>query len=309
MNTIRRAADLRGGSAGVCAAIGFFDGVHLGHQHVIRHALEDARVEKLQPAVITFDCHPASVLAPERAPRLIYPLSRKLELFAALGVEVTLLLHFDRRFSEQPAEEFIRGLSRDLAPLRSISVGRGFTFGYQRQGNLALLQRLGNELGFAVHGADFLVADGQPVSSTRIRTAIQAGDFAAAGAMLGRPYALVGKVIAGDRLGRELGFPTANIDASELVLPPNGVYAVQVLTHGPTYGGVLNIGVRPTVPQQAPRVQVEAHLLDFDGDLYGAELELNFVQRLRDEKRFSSRTALQEQITQDIAQARVLLNP
>jgi riboflavin kinase/FMN adenylyltransferase len=304
MNIIRRATDLRAGTRSVCVAIGFFDGVHLGHQQVIRHALGDAQAVGGLAVVVTFDCHPSTVLAPARAPRLIYPLTKKLELCESMGVDSVLLLHFDRAFSEQAAEAFVRGLARDLAPLRSASVGSTFTFGYQRQGNLALLQSLGSQLAFEVHGVEVLAAGGKTVSSTRIRDAIQAGDFAIAGQMLGRPYALTGKVVAGDQLGRQLGFPTANIETTGLVLPPRGVYVVQAAVKDQTHGAVLNIGVRPTLGQASPPVQVEAHLLDFNGDLYGADLELVFVRRLRDEKKFPSRAALQEQISADITQAR-----
>jgi riboflavin kinase/FMN adenylyltransferase len=177
-------------------------------------------------------------------------------------------------------------------------------FGHRRSGNVALLKTLGAELGFQVHGHAAVSLDGQVVSSTRIREAIRAGEVDAAGQMLGRPYALGGTVVAGDRIGQQLGFPTANLDATNLVLPPNGVYAGVATVNQRDFRAALNIGFRPTVATGRPELRVEAHLLDFAGDLYGRELEVEIATKLRDERRFASLTELREQIARDLAAVR-----
>ena len=303
MNIIRDARELKPGPRKVCVAIGMFDGVHLGHQQVIRQTIEDARQHEGIAAAITFDCHPNSVVAPERTPPLIYSLPQKLRVIASLGIDTTLLIRFDKAFSEIPGEQFIRGLARDFGPIHSLCVGSAFTFGHRRSGNITLLKKLGQELNFTVHGLASVSLDGKVVSSTRIREAIRAGDLDAASQMLGRTYSLAGAVIRGDQLGRQLGFPTANLNVAGLVVPPNGVYAVHAVVGERQHRAVVNIGFRPTLPSPDPQLQVEVHLLDFSGDLYGQELEIGFVAKLRDEKKFSSREALREQIQRDIEAA------
>jgi len=321
MNLCSAATDCRGRPRPVCLAIGVFDGVHLGHQQVIRQMVTDARQHDARSIVITFDRHPNAIVAPARVPPLIYSLPQKLRAIASLGVDTTLLIHFDDAFSRQTGEEFIRGLSRDLGRIHSVCVGSTFTFGHRRSGNVALLQKLGQELGFAVHGLAAISLDGEPVSSTRIREAVRNGQLDLAGQMLGRGYSLAGPVMHGDHLGRQLGFPTANVDAAGLILPPTGVYAVhaqiydmfeprslraQGLQNGKPQPqkAVVNIGYRPTLKDKTPQLRVEAHLLDFDADLYGRELELTFVDKIRDEQPFPSLAALKDQIALDIVAAR-----
>jgi riboflavin kinase/FMN adenylyltransferase len=296
--------ELPAGRRGVCLAIGVFDGVHLGHQQIIRQTVADARRREAIALVITFDRHPNAVVAPERVPPLIQALSQKLRAIEALDADALLLVRFDEAFSRQPGEAFIRGLADSFGSLRSICVGADFSFGHKRSGDVALLRRLGEELHFAVHGLAAVSLDGEPVSSTRIREAIRAGELDRAGQMLGRPYALAGHVVRGDQLGKRLGFPTANLDVAGLVLPPNGVYSARAIARGRRCRAVVNIGFRPTLQRPAPTLQVEAHLLDFDGNLYGEELEIEFSERLRDEKRFASTEELKQQITRDIAEAR-----
>jgi riboflavin kinase/FMN adenylyltransferase len=303
VNIVHQPAELHAGSRKVCIAVGVFDGVHLGHQQVIRQAIADADQQEALSVLVTFDRHPNEVVAPDRVPPLIYLLPKRLSVIASLGVRSTLLLHFDRTFSQIPAEEFVRDLIRDLGHVYSLCVGSEFTFGFRRQGNVPLLKRLGHELGFLVHGLAAVSLDGEVVSSTRIREAIQKGDLDAASQMLGRPYALSAKVVHGDHLGRQLGVPTANLDVIGLALPPNGVYAIHAVVASQSHRGVLNIGFRPTLQSPTPRLQVEAHLLDFAGELYGHELEVTFVQKLRDEQKFPSVDALKVQIARDIAAA------
>jgi riboflavin kinase / FMN adenylyltransferase len=304
MNLVHTTADLDAGARPVCLAIGVFDGVHLGHQQVIRQAVGDAAQHGGLAVVITFDRHPNAVVAPTHVPPLIYPLAKKLRVIASLGAETACVLRFDKAFSEIPGEEFIRGLWRDCRPIHSISVGGSFTFGWRRSGNVALLKSLGNELGFAVHGLAEISLDGHAVSSTRVREAVQQGRFDLAGQMLGRPYALCGKVVQGAGLGHQIGVPTANLDLTGLLLPPNGVYAARALVRGETHLAAVNVGSRPTVGSAAPQIQVEAHLLDFVGDIYEEEIELIFLTKLREEHKFPSLAALQEQILLDIAQVR-----
>jgi len=305
VRTIHALSELSPGRQRVCLAIGFFDGVHLGHQQIIRQTTSDARQNEAVGLIVTFDCHPSSVVAPERAPALIYPLSRKLQVIESLGVDTTLLIHFDREFSGQSGETFVRCLARDAGQIRSICVGSNFVFGHRRSGNVDLLRQLGAELKFTVHGLAAVALDGKPVSSTRIRQAITAGEFDAAGQMLGRSYSLVGKVYRGDQLGRQLGFPTANLDVSGLALPPSVVYAAQAILGGTFHRAVVNIGTRPTLQSPVPQLRVEAHLLDFKAELYGQELELLFVDKLRDEKKFPSLEDLRRQISRDIQDSRL----
>jgi riboflavin kinase/FMN adenylyltransferase len=287
----------------VCLAIGVFDGVHLGHQQIIRQTVADAESHEALAVVVTFDRHPNIVVAPDRVPPLIYSLPQKLRAIGSTWADTTLLLHFDEQFSRQTGEEFVRWLVREFGHLTSICVGSEFTFGHRRSGNVDLLKRLGAEFKFVVHGLAAVSLDEQIVSSTRIREIIRIGQLDLASQMLGRPYALCGSVIKGDGLGRKLGFPTANIDVAGLLVPPNGVYAAHAHEGGRTHRAVLNIGVRPTIQSSAPEVRVEAHLLDFKGDLYGKELELSFVEKLRDEQRFPSVEALKAQIALDVQRA------
>ena len=327
MKLIHTATELKPGSKKVCLAIGFFDGVHLGHQQIIRQTLADARQHNGLALVLTFDQHPNTIVAPNRVPPLIYSLAQRIRALESLGTEALLLIHFDRAFSAQTGEEFVRNLVRDLGSggaghsrpqrvrggedaagrspaLQSICVGANFAFGHKRSGNVPLLKRLGEELHFTVHGLAAVSLDGRVVSSTRIREAIRDGDLDAAGQMLGRTFSLAARVVPGDKLGRDLGFPTANLDVTGLVLPPNGVYAAHALVQRQTHRAVVNIGCRPTLQNPAPQLRVEAHLPDFDGELYGEEVEITFAEKLREEKKFPSLAALREQIASDVAAAK-----
>jgi riboflavin kinase/FMN adenylyltransferase len=304
MKLIRVTNQLGNGSRKVCLAIGVFDGVHLGHQQIIRQTIADARQHDAVALVLTFDRHPNSIVAPDRVPPLIYSREQKSRAIESLGADALLEIPFDRTFSEKSGEVFICELAAGLGKIHSICVGADFVFGHKRSGNVALLKQLGAELNFYVHGLAAVSLDGETVSSTRIREAIRAGDFDAASQMLGRPYAISGLVAGGDRLGRQLGFPTANLDAANLILPPNGVYSGSTKLNGLLYRVALNIGFRPTVASATPVLRVEAHLLDFNGSLYGGELEVELATKLRDERKFASTAELREQIARDLAQVR-----
>jgi riboflavin kinase/FMN adenylyltransferase len=304
MKIIRAANELKAEGKKVCLAIGFFDGVHLGHQQIIRQTISDARQHDAMAVVLTFDRHPNSIVAPDRVPPLIYSLPQKLCAIESLGADGLLLIQFDKKFSEQTGEKFIRSLTRDFGKIHSVCVGADFVFGHKRSGNVALLKKLGSEIGFQVHGLAAVSLDGQIVSSTRIRETIRAGNFDAASQMLGRTYAISGCVVEGDKLGHKLGFPTANLDTTNLILPPNGVYSGCTKLKGQFYRVALNIGLRPTVAVNKPRLRVEAHLLNFDGKLYGEELEIEIGEKLRDERKFVSPVELREQIARDIAEVK-----
>ncbi|MEK7675394.1 MAG: bifunctional riboflavin kinase/FAD synthetase [Verrucomicrobiota bacterium] len=308
MRILHRPSELAAGSRKVCLAIGVFDGVHLGHQQVLRKSISDARHHEAAAVVVTFDRHPNAIVAPERTPPLVYSLAQKLRVIASLEPDAALLIAFDKPFSELSGETFIRNLARDFGQIHSVCVGATFTFGYKRSGNVALLKALGQELKFVVHGLAAVSLDGKIVSSTRIREAIRAGNLEAASQMLGRTYALAGAVVHGDHLGRQLGFPTANLDITGLAIPPHGVYAVQARLENRIQRAVVNIGHRPTLQEPAPPLRVEVHLLDFAGDLYGQEMEITFVEKLREEERFPNRAALQAQLARDVQAARDLFN-
>jgi riboflavin kinase/FMN adenylyltransferase len=289
-------------------AIGVFDGIHLGHQAVIRRAVEDSRREPEGAAVVvTFDPHPLRVLRPDSAPRLLTSTRHKEQIIAALDVERLLLLPFDAGFAATPPEEFIAALAAAARPLRQICVGFGWSFGRGRAGNLDLLTRLGEQWRFAVVGLPAVTVDGQVASSTLIRTAIENGDLDAAARFLGREFTILGTVVEGRQLGRQLGYPTANLAAHNEQFPPNGVYAVEALWNGGNYPGVVNLGFRPTVAQPGGERLLELHLFDFDRQIYGEDVEVKFRAFLRPERKFAGLEELRAQIERDARRARALL--
>jgi riboflavin kinase/FMN adenylyltransferase len=303
MQTLHSAGDFRSGGRKVSVAIGMFDGVHLGHQQLIRQALADAEQHEGAAVVVSFDRHPNTIVAPAHVPPMIYSQPQKLRAIASLGADFTLVIPFTKEFSAQPADEFIRSLTSALAPVHSICVGSSFVFGHRRSGNVSLLQELGRELNFIVRGIAAVSLDSEVVSSTRIRDTVRAGELDHASQMLGREYALSGTIIRGDDLGKKLGFPTANLDVEGRLVPPAGVYSAHAYVNGVRHRAAVNIGVRPTLGDAAPQLRVEAHLLDFSGDLYGKDLELTFVEKLREERKFASLEELRAQIGRDVSEA------
>ncbi|THF81220.1 bifunctional riboflavin kinase/FAD synthetase [Cohnella fermenti] len=292
---------------GLSLAIGFFDGVHLGHREVIRRAVTLGRERGETPAVLTFDPHPRVVLGKDQYHSVLTPMEHKLELFAAEGVETSLVMSFDRAFSEVTAERFIRELLLPLG-VRTIVVGFDFHFGHRGQGSAELLRQIGGAA-IDVQVVEPVYRDGAKVSSSRVRQLLTDGECRQAAELLARPYEVRGEVVHGKALGRQLGFPTANIDPSHsYFLPKHGVYAVTVRTDdgpdAPVYKGVMNVGLRPTVDKGAIEPKLEAHLLDFDRDLYGKSLQVRFHDFLRPEMKFGSLDALVEQIGRDAANAR-----
>lgn len=304
---LRTIGELRNLPGPLHLAIGVFDGVHLGHQAVICRALDGARQGGGTAVVVTFDPHPVRVLRPEQAPRLLTSTAHKLQLICDLGVAHQLIIHFDHAFAATPPEDFIRELATAARPLREICVGFEWSFGKGRAGNLALLKRLGGELGFDEVGVPAVKIDGEIVSSTLIRAAVENGELARAAKLLGREFTILGTVVEGDRLGRKLGFPTANLSAHNEQYPPNGVYAVEARRGDRMLPGVANIGVRPTVKNAGGERLLEVHLFDFQEEIYGEDLEITFRKFLRPEQKFPGVDALREQIQKDAAQARAVL--
>lgn len=291
--------------APTAVTVGVFDGVHIGHRRVLSDLVESARMEGLLPAVLTFDPHPLQFLAPERAPLMLTSVDQRMEQFRILGLEVGGVLHFPD-IRELPATEFAADVLAGALRARRVVVGADFRFGRDRSGDAALLEEVGKESGFEVGVVDMFGHLDGVVSSTRIRALLNQGEVEAAAALLARPYELTGKVIEGDGRGRTIGVPTANIDVGPATLiPANGVYATRVATGNAQHRGVVNVGTRPTFAGHERRV--EAHLLDFDGDLYGQHLAISFTGRIRAEQKFESIEALKAQIDDDIARARAIL--
>jgi riboflavin kinase / FMN adenylyltransferase len=302
---------------GTAVTIGAYDGVHLGHKAVIAEVKRRAADNGLASAVVTFDRHPASVVRPESAPRLLTDLDQKLELLAATGIDYCLVVTFDETRSRESAEDFVREVLDRCLAARLVVVGEDFHFGHGRAGNVNLLRRMGADLGFDVDPLELVATDGRPaagegerVSSTRIRMALVEGRLDEANRLLGRPHEVRGVVARGDKRGRELGFPTANVSVpGDILLPADGIYAGWFeRADGSVHPAAISLGRRPTFYVQAHASLLEAHLLDFEGDLYDEHAKVRFVAWLRGEERFESVEALVEQIGRDCDEARRLLS-
>lgn len=310
MNLLHDISGLRNLEGPLHLAIGVFDGVHVGHKAVIEAAFDSANTTGGQVVVVTFDPHPVEVLAPANAPRLLAGHQHKLFILERdLGVRNVLIVRFDRDFAEQSGEEFVRALVAAAPPegISRICVGESWQFGKGRSGDVALLRELGAELAFEVTGVTTIEVGGMRVSSTRIREAVGAGDFEIAETLLGRKYTVFGTVIPGRQLGRTIGFPTANLTVHSEQLPPTGVYAVRATGYGDSWNGVANLGYRPTVEGGEVKRLLEVHLFGLEHEIYGEDLEIEFVKFLRPEKKFDGVDALKRQIATDAAAASELL--
>ncbi len=295
-----------------CAVtIGAYDGVHIGHRLLIERVRRVAAEQDLAAAVVTFDRHPASVVRPESAPRLLTDLEQRLELLESTGVDYVLVVRFDRDRADESAEDFVREVLVGCLDTRAVVVGHDFHFGHHRRGNVAFLQDMGAEYGFDVTGVRLFGAGpgGQPVSSTRIRELLGSGAVSEAAALLGRPHQVRGVVTEGDRRGRDLGFPTANVALpASIAVPADGVYAGwYVRPDGAPRPAALSLGRRPTFYAQADLSLLEAYLLDFDGDLYGEVARVEFIAHLRGQVRFASVDDLIDQMSRDVAVTREIL--
>lgn len=315
MELIRGHYNLRPRHRGCVATIGNFDGLHLGHRAVLARLAERARATGLPSTVITFEPHPQEFFRPQQRPARLTSFREKLEILRETAVDRVLCLPFNRRLADMTAEEFIDDILVDALGVHSLSVGDDFRFGRRRTGDIAHLQRAGAEHGFEVEIMQALEFGGERISSTRIRALLHSGDLDGAERLLGRRYRLAGRVVGGDGRGRQLGFPTANVDLQRRAAvaaegaqcaPLAGVYAVEVYgLDAQPLPGVANIGVRPTVGGK--RCLLEVHLFDFNRDIYGRHVQVEFRARLRDEQRFESIEQLCRQITQDVTRARACL--
>jgi riboflavin kinase/FMN adenylyltransferase len=285
--------------------VGNFDGVHLGHRSILARVCQRARELDCQPVALTFDPHPAKVLKPEGNLRLLTTPAQKVKLLEAAGVSV-VVMPFTREFAAIPAREFVRDYFVERLKVREVVIGHDYRFGYKRQGNIELLQQMGQTFGFTVQVVWAVEVEDAVVSSSLIRAMLQLGKVREANRLLGRAYGVTGRVVAGKGRGAKvLGVPTANLVSENNLLPSCGIYAVWVIKDGHRLPGVANIGTCPTFDNQ--ELTLEVHLLDFNGDLYGEMLQVEFVSRLRDEQRFSSIDELAAQIRADMTEARQVL--
>ena len=287
----------------VVLAAGVFDGVHLGHQAVLQTALDAANRSQAEPVVLTFDPHPSTVLRQGHVQPLLTPTEYKLRLIEKLGIKKALILNFNAEFAAIEAEEFIHKLRTAAYELSGICIGQGWRFGHNRQGDAKLLQLIGMRNGFFTCEVAPVKINDTIVSSTLIRQAIAEGNLKMASEFLGRDFAISGHVVEGRKIGRQIGFPTANISSQGEQFPPDGVYVVDVAIGKKKIHGVANIGLRPSVSGEGQRI-LEIHLFDFKKSLYGQEIEVTFLEFLRAEKKFESLDLLREQIQRDVAQAR-----
>jgi riboflavin kinase/FMN adenylyltransferase len=287
------------------STLGNFDGVHRGHQAILTKLVEDSRNVNLPNVVMTFDPVPKKVLSPETAPPLIQTLDQRLETFEKLNIDSTIVVVFDLDFARKTPEEFVKQYLFDLLHVHTFVVGGNFAFGHRKQGNITLLKQMGAEYGFNVECVDAVLDGGSRISSTLIRGEIQDGQIEQARHHLGHPFALRGIVIKGEQLGGKIGIPTANLQVKNELLPGRGVYACRAIFEKQVFPAATNVGYRPTVGGKS--LTVEAHLIGFSGELYGKEMELQFFQRIREEKQFSGIDVLRNQILADINAARVYL--
>ncbi|WP_460425106.1 bifunctional riboflavin kinase/FAD synthetase [Azotobacter armeniacus] len=303
MQLVRGLHNLRPQHRGCVATIGNFDGVHRGHQAILARLRECSAALGLPSCVVIFEPQPREFFAPQRAPARLTRLREKLELLAAQGVDRVLCLAFNRRLCGLGAQAFVQNVLVDGLGVRHLEVGDDFRFGCDRAGDFEFLCQAGAAEGFSVEAAVTVEVDGLRVSSTRLRAALSHGDLPLVERLLGRPFSLCGRVLHGQKLGRQLGTPTANVQLKRRRAPLTGVYLVSTELDGRLWAGVANIGARPSVAGDG-RAHLEMHLLDFAGDLYGRHLRVTFHHKLRDEERFSSLEALKTAIDADIAAAR-----
>jgi riboflavin kinase/FMN adenylyltransferase len=282
--------------------LGVFDGLHLGHQLIMRTVVERARETGAVPTVITFDPHPRAVLHPESSPPLLQTLDQKVEGFGVLGIEQTIVVRFDKEFSQTRAEEFLRSVVKDRLHAKEVYLGRGFAFGNNREGNIELLRRVSQDLGFFADEVPEVQFRSQRVSSSKVRGLLLEGKVNLARRLLGRPYGVEGSVERGAERGTSLGFPTANLHPRNRVIPRNGVYVTGTLIAGQWRRSVTNVGVRPTFAADT-EPSVETFVLNWAGDLYGDVVRVRFLRRLRNERKFASIEELKAQIEKDVERA------
>ena len=282
--------------------LGVFDGLHLGHQLIMRTVVERAHEVGAVPTVITFDPHPRAVLHPESAPPLLQTFDQKIEALGVLGIEQTIVVRFTKKFAELDAEGFLRDVVHERLQAREVYLGRGFAFGRDRAGNIGLLTSVSETLGFCAAEVPEVQLRGHRISSSRIRELLKQGRVNLVRGMLGRPYGVEGRVVRGQERGRTLGFPTANLAPQNRVIPQSGVYVTATLIEGAWRRSITNVGTRPTF-ETVEEPSVETFVINWSGDLYGDVVRVRFLHRLRDEKKFDGIEALKKQINYDLYRA------
>ena len=285
--------------------LGNFDGVHLGHQELVRMVMRRAKETGAVSMVVTFRPHPLKILAPEKCPPLISIYEEKIRLFEKLGIDVLVKIPFTVEFSAMTPEDFVKDVLCDTLGAKEIFVGYNYRFGKGRKGDVQTLRTLGERYGFAVREVEQISRAGEVISSTKIRHLLREGDVEHAAKLLGRTYAITGIVVKGDGRGKGLGFPTANIAPKHAIIPSDGVYAVRLFVRDRLYDGIANIGMRPTFDKKT--LAIEVHVFDFNEDVYGEDISLYFIRKIREEKKFESVDALVGQIRADIRTAREIL--
>jgi riboflavin kinase/FMN adenylyltransferase len=284
------------------ATLGNFDGVHLGHQRILRSLVETSQKFSLPAVVITFDPVPRKILTPETAPPLIQTLEQRLECLERLDIHHTIVVAFDQEFAKKSPQDFVRQYLVEVLSVKAFVVGENFAFGHRKSGDLTLLRALGSQYGFSVENIPEVRSGGVRVSSTLIRQRIVEGNVAAASRLLDRPFALRGTVVEGERIGSRIGIPTANLSVENELIPGRGVYACRAAIDSGSYPAATNVGIRPTIGGN--RMIVEAHLIGFSNNLYGQRMELQFFDRIRDEQKFNNIEELKAQILADIQTVR-----
>jgi riboflavin kinase/FMN adenylyltransferase len=285
--------------------LGNFDGLHLGHQELVRRVIGRAKELEACSIVVTFRPHPLKILAPEKCPPLISIYEEKIKLFEKLGLDVLVKIPFTLEFAKMSPEDFVTGILCGMLGAKEIFVGFNYRFGRRREGNITTLKALGEKLGFAVREVDQVSLYGEVISSTKIRHLLREGAVEHAARLLGRTYAITGIVITGDGRGKNLGFPTANIASKHAIIPAHGVYAVRLSVRDRFYDGIANIGMRPTFGKNA--LAIEVHVFDFNEDIYGEEISLYFIGKIREEKKFGGAGELIRQIREDVETAKGML--
>lgn len=286
--------------------LGNFDGLHLGHQELVRMIIRRARETGALSMVVTFRPHPLKILAPEKCPPLISIYEEKIKLFERLGIDVLVKIPFTLEFSAMPPEDFVRDVLCGTLGAKEIFVGYNYRFGKGREGDIRTLRGLGEKYGFTVREIEQIAFGGEVISSTKIRTLLREGDVEHAAKLLGRTYAITGIVVKGDGRGKGLGFPTANIAPKHSIIPADGVYAVRLIVREKVYDGIANIGMRPTFNKKV--LAIEVHVFDFNEDIYGEDISLYFIRKIREEKKFKGAEALVTQIKSDIETAKEILS-
>lgn len=287
---------------GTVLTLGVFDGLHLGHQAIMKTVVERAETIGAVPTALTFDPHPRAVLYPENAPPLLQTLDQRLANFEFLGIKQAIVINFDKKFAEQDAEIFLRDIIFERFQAKEVYLGKGFAFGKNRAGNIELLRKISQELGFVADEVSEITLRGIRISSSKIRKLLQNGKVNLVRRMLGRPYGIEGQIVHGLQRGRTIGFPTANLKPVNRVIPKFGVYATATLIDGIWRRGITNVGVRPTFDDDSAP-SIETFIFDFDGDLYGDVLRVRFLYRIRDERKFNGIEELKSQIEKDTKHA------